>query len=128
MKTIQFTSRRTDLKVLAVVGIIGAAVIAVTALRFWALPVLNISGSYVVPPNVADEDASNAYIIRNYWPHRLIQPAWVSNTPDLFINWSHAEATARVAVVGIVWLIVTVGLIYMLIKLQKPPPPDKLMG
>jgi hypothetical protein len=117
MKNIQLTSRRTDHKVLIIVGIAVVTLIAAAALRLWALPPLYISGDYLTTT-----DATDADIIHQYWPHRLVQPEWVSSKPDWFVNWSHAEVAVRSSLVGFGWLVATGGLIYGYIRLRKAPP------
>jgi hypothetical protein len=117
MENIQLTSRNTDLKVLIFLGFAVLALIAAAAFWFWALPPLYISGDYLTTTSVTDAD-----IIRQYWPHRLVQPEWVSSTTDWFENWSHAEVVVRSLVVGVGWLVATGGLIHRCIRLRKSPP------
>ena len=57
---------------------------------------------------------SAADIIRQHWPHRLIQPEWVSTTPDQLMNWHVAETRARLAIVIVLWLLTVGGFAYKL--------------
>ena len=69
------------------------------AVYFWALRPLDFA-SYL-----SSMGASEADIIRRYWPYRLVQPEWVSEVPDRLMNWHLAEAFARLAVVCSSWLV-----------------------
>jgi hypothetical protein len=121
MKNIRFTSRRTDLKVLVILGLVGVTLVAAGMLQFWARQPHHISYDYLSSTKPTDAD-----IIRYYWPHRLIQPEWVRRTPDWLENWSHAEATVRCLIVGAGWLIVSGGLLHGYTRLWKTPPNTAL--
>jgi hypothetical protein len=62
----------------------------------------------------------DAAAIRLNWPQRLVQPEWVSRTPDLWVNWIHAEVAVRSAIVAIGWLVVTALLIHRYISPYFP--------
>jgi hypothetical protein len=47
-------------------------------------------------------------LIRELAPIRLIQPGWVSSTPDTLSNWLAAETSARLALVLCLWLITVI--------------------
>src|SRR5437773_239275 len=83
-----------------------ATVAAAAAVWFWALRPLGFA-SYLTSTGATD-----AEIIGQYWPHRLVEPEWVSATPDRLMNWSLTEAVVRSSVIGVVWLIITGGAIF----------------
>ena len=83
-----------------------ATVAAATVIWFWALKPLG-AASYLTSSGASDAD-----IIRQYWPHRLVEPEWVSTTPGRFINWHLMEMRARLAVVAVLWLAVAGGVAY----------------
>jgi hypothetical protein len=76
-----------------------ATVLSGAAVYFWALRPLGFA-SYL-----SSTGASDADIIRQHWPHRLVQPEWVSGVPDRLMNWHLAEALTRLALVGGLWLL-----------------------
>ena len=78
---------------------IAATAISAVAVCFWALRPLGFA-SYM-----SSSMASDAEIIRQYWPYRLMQPEWVSTVPSRLVNWHLTEATARLALVGGLWLL-----------------------
>jgi len=94
--------------------------VAVYAFWFWALRPLGFA-SYLSSITATDAD-----IIRQYWPHRLVQPEWVSSTPDRLLNWSFAEAVVRSSVVGIFWLITTGTFIYVYMSHRQVRPNTSL--
>ena len=85
-------------------------VAAAMTIWFWALTPLGFV-SYLTSPGTSD-----ANIIRQYWPNRLVQPEWVSTTPDRLINWHVTEAAARLGVVAVSWLFVAGGATYGLAR------------
>ena len=78
-------------------------VLAGVAVYFWALRPLGFA-SYL-----SSTGASEADIIRQYWPHRLVPPEWVSHTPSTLMNWSLVEAATRLAVIVGFWLLIIIG-------------------
>jgi len=78
--------------------VLAATVVSVVLVYFWALRPLGFA-SYL-----SSTGASEAEVIRQYWPHRLVQPEWVSDVPDRLMNWHLAEAIARLALTGGLWL------------------------
>lgn len=116
MNSIRFTSRRTDYKVLVIFGLVGATLMAPALLRCWALRPLGFSFDILWEPKTTDAD-----VICQNWPHRLVQPEWVSRKPDWLTNWTHAEATARGLAVLAGWLIVNGALVYIYAKVRKTP-------
>lgn len=87
--------------------------VAAAAFWFWALRPLGF-GSYF-----SDYGTSEANMIRQYWPHRLVQPEWVGGKSATFIHWSFAEAVARSSVITVVWLAAIGGLVHRRIRQQK---------
>jgi hypothetical protein len=79
---------------------------------------------------ISSTDASDAEIIRQYWPHRLVQPEWVSDNPSRLMNWHLVESLVRIALVGGSWLIfivivgrgVTFSPVWRRGKKPNPPP------
>ena len=97
-------SRTVTRKIIAVATFAAAA-----AVWFWALNPLGFV-SYLSSTGATDAD-----IIRQYWPHRLVEPEWISASPDKFdrlVKWHTAEVGARLSVVGLLWFIVTCGCVY----------------
>ena len=90
---------------------------------FWALRPLGFA-SYL-----SSTGASDADIIRQYWPYRLVQPEWVSEGPNRLMNWHLTEAAVRMALTGGFWItfIGTVGrgitFTPMWCRKAKPNPP-----
>jgi hypothetical protein len=64
----------------------------------WALRPLGFA-SYLSSTRASDAD-----IIRQYWPYRLVQPEWVSDVPSRLMNWHLAESITRLALTGLLWL------------------------
>jgi hypothetical protein len=77
--------------------ILAMCVAAGAAIWFWALRPLGFV-SYL-----SSTGTSEAEIIRRYWPHRLVQPEWVSASSDRIMNWHFAEAVTRLIAVSVVW-------------------------
>jgi hypothetical protein len=78
--------------------VIAAAALASLLVYFWALRPLGFF-SYLISAGVSDAD-----VIRQYWPHRLVQPEWVGVGPSQLMNWHFAETAARLALTGGFWL------------------------
>src|SRR5437763_12825008 len=92
--------------------VIAATLTAAAAIWLWALRPLGFA-SYLSSTGATDAD-----IIRRYWPHRLVQPEWISpakGTGERLTNWHLAETAARLSVVGLIW-IVTIAYIYRVTK------------
>src|SRR5439155_2183019 len=70
--------------------IIAVATFSVAAgVWFWALRPLRFA-SYLTSAGASDVD-----IVRQYWPHRLVEPEWLRATPNRLMNWHFAETLAR---------------------------------
>lgn len=120
MKNVSLTSRGADFKVLVIAGWVIVALMAGAMFKFWAWRPFHTGGYDIVGDFATDADA-DAAAIRRDWPHRLIQPEWVSRRPDLFANWTNAETAARSVVVGVVWLGMTGLLVHRYSKLSRFP-------
>ncbi len=90
-----------------------ATVAAAAAVWFWALRPLGFA-SYL-----SSTGASEADTIRQYWPQRLVQPEWVSATPDRLINWHFAEMWTRLAVVAVTCSVTVGGFLYEVIRRRR---------
>jgi hypothetical protein len=91
----------------AMLIVVGATLGAAAAIWFWALRPLSFH-------YVSSTSATDADIIRQYWPHRLIQPEWVTpakGTGERLMKWHLTETGARVVVVLLPWLAM-IGWIY----------------
>lgn len=88
-------------------------VAAALAVWFWALAPLSFA-SYLTSPGASDAD-----IIRQYWPHRLVEPEWVRRPRDRLLHWPLMETVARLAVVSVLWLFVTGGVVYGLMRKRR---------
>jgi hypothetical protein len=111
-------------RTIAITIIIAATIAAGAAIQFWAIRPLGFA-SYL-----SSTDATDADIIRQYWPHRLIEPEWISATPDTLdrlIKWHNYETIARPFVVIVLWLFIAGGVAYRFDRGQRLRPPDKLM-
>jgi len=93
---------------------IPVTVAAALVIWFWALAPICFA-SYLTSPGASDAD-----IIRQYWPHRVVEPEWVGATPDRLLNWHITETVARLAVVSVLWLLITGGVAYRLIRGDSP--------
>jgi 4-hydroxybenzoate polyprenyltransferase len=78
-------TQRTRIAAMMVLTAVAAAMVV----WFWALRPLGFA-SYLTSPGASDAD-----IVRQYWPNRLVQPEWVSPTPDRLMNWHLTETVAR---------------------------------
>ena len=88
-------------------------VAAAMVVWFWALRPLCFA-SYLTSPGASDAD-----IIRQYWPHRVVEPEWVGATPDRLLNWHITETVARLVVVSVLWLLITGVVAYGLIRRSR---------
>ena len=100
-----------------------ATILSGVAVYFWALRPLGFS-SYL-----SSTMASDADIIRQYWPYHLVQPEWVSDVPSRLMNWHRAETIARLALTGGLW-VAFIGIVGRGVSLTpmwrrrgKPNPP-----
>jgi hypothetical protein len=99
-----------------------ATVAAAAAVWFWALRPLGFA-SYLSSTGATDAD-----IIRQYWPHRLVQPEWISATPDgldRLMRWHSYETVARLSVVAAFWLLTVGGFLYGVIRRRRVRPNPK---
>src|SRR3954471_17043493 len=93
-----------------------ATVAAAAAVWFWALRPLGFA-SYL-----SSTDATDADIIRRYWPHRLIEPEWIGASPeklDRLMKWHIYETVARLSVVGLLWFVITGGVVYEFVRRRR---------
>ena len=102
-------TRRTVIAAMMVLATVAAAMV----IWFWALRPLG-AASYLTSTGASDAD-----IVRQYWPHRLVEPEWVSTTPRRLMNWQLTETAARLGVVAVLWLLVAGGATYGLIRGRK---------
>src|SRR6185503_9208788 len=72
-------------------NLFSATVLALGA-GYYAIFAIQISGIY--SSNWTDAD-----LIRDRCPFRLIQPEWVSSQPDTVLNWLGAEIKARLSLI-----------------------------
>jgi hypothetical protein len=96
---------------------------AVAAAWLWALRPLGFA-SYLSSTGATDTD-----IIRQYWPHRLVEPEWISATPDgldRLMRWHSYETMARLSVVAALWLLVVEGFLYGVIRRRRVRPNHSL--
>jgi hypothetical protein len=93
-----------------------ATVAAGAAIWFWALRPLGFSS------HPSSTTASDADIIRQYWPHRLVQPEWVSDVPSRLMNWHRTEAVARLAIVAGLWLLISGGVVFRFVRRRRAEP------
>jgi len=96
-----------------------ATVAAAIAVWFWALRPLGFASYF------SSTDATDADIIRQYWPHRLVEPEWISATPDRLdrlMKWHIYETVARLSVVGVLWFIIAGGSVYRFVRGRRLRP------
>ena len=75
-----------------------ATAIAALLLRFWASAVVT-GVSYI-----SDHTPTESEIIKDMWPVRIVQPAWLSAGPgSLLTRWMYAEEEAREIAVILLW-------------------------
>jgi hypothetical protein len=89
---------------------------ACAAIWLWALRPLGFS-SYLTSTGAAD-----AEIIRQYWPHRLVQPEWVTDVPSRLMNWHRTETAARLVVVLGLWFLISGGAVLGFVQRRKREP------
>ena len=65
---------------------------------YYAILSIQIGGIY--SSNWTDAD-----LIRDRCPFRLIQPEWVSSQPDTLLNWFGAEIKARLGLIVVLWFV-----------------------
>jgi hypothetical protein len=99
-------ARHTMKRTIAITIVIAAIVAAAAAVWFWALRPLGFA-SYLSSTGATDAD-----IIRQYWPHRLVEPEWVSTKPDRLMNWHLTETIARLSVLGVSWFTIAGGAVF----------------
>ena len=71
---------------------------ALAAAWFWALAPLSTPLLYIHPTDWTDAD-----LVRHIWHLRLVQPEWVSTSPD-YLAWTWAETLTRLIVIFCGWL------------------------
>jgi hypothetical protein len=94
-----------------------ATVAAAAAIWFWALRPLGFA-SYL-----SSTEATDADIIRQYWPRHLVEPEWIKAPPDghdRLMKWHLAETVARLSVVAVLWFIITGGAVFRFIRRRRP--------
>ena len=77
-------------------------ILSATAL---AIPAAILAITNIQISGISNTNTSPADLIRERAPIRLIQPEWVSSTPDTLSNWLAAETYARFALVLCLWLL-----------------------
>jgi len=85
---------------------------------YYAIFTIQLSGLHSTSETEAD-------IIRQRCPVRLIQPEWVSSQPDRMMNWWRAEIQARFGLIALLWLTAIAILIWRYLKKPTPPIPDR---
>jgi hypothetical protein len=55
---------------------------------------------------------TDADLIRDRCPVRLIQPEWVSSQPDTLMSWCVAEMGARFGLIATLWLVSVIFLVW----------------
>lgn len=93
--------------------ILAMCVAAAAAIWFWALRPLGFV-SYL-----SSTGTSEAEIIRSYWPNRLVQPEWVSASPDRIMNWHFVETITRLVAVSVVWCLALAAAAYATSKNRR---------
>ncbi len=107
--------RRSMNKIALTIVILALTALAGLVGSRWALAPLGFH-TIVGPAHTGDTE-----LIRECWPHRLVQPEWVSSTPDTYMNWSLTEAMVRLGIVAAVWLSTTTGLVIRHRRRSKRP-------
>ena len=100
-----------------------ATVAAPATVWFWALKPLGFA-SYL-----SSTDATDADVIRQYWPHRLVEPEWISATPNRLaklMKWHISETAARLSVVGMLWFIIAGGAVCRFVRGRRLRPNNAL--
>jgi hypothetical protein len=116
------TAHPTMQRTITITIVAVATVAAAAAVWFWALRPLGFASYF------SSTGATDADIIRQYWPHRLVEPEWISATPDgldRLMKWHMTETAARLSVVGVLWFIITGGAVYRFIRVRRLRPNNK---
>ena len=71
--------------------------VAAVASAYYAIGSVNVGG-------IHSSSLTDADLIRQRCPIRLVQPEWVSSQPDTLMNWLVAETIAREGLVTALWL------------------------
>ena len=94
-----------------------ATCVAVWVAKSWAMSPMG--GFYLAHTSETEAD-----IIHRYWPHRLIEPEWVSPAPDILMNWGMKEAWTRFAVVLLVWSASAAPLVLQIVRRVRSRTPS----
>jgi hypothetical protein len=100
-----------------------ATVAAAAAVWLWALRPLGFA-SYLTSTGATDVE-----IIRQYWPHRLIQQEWIPTTADgsdRLMRWHLSETVARLTSVIVLWLVTAGGAVYRFVHGGKRPANNSI--
>src|SRR5438045_2913289 len=97
-----------------------ATVAAAAAIWLWALRPLGFA-SYL-----SSTGASDADIIRQYWPHWFVRPVGISTTSGRLMNWHSAETSARLGVIAFAWLFAITVFLYGFVRHPRVRPNDAL--
>lgn len=111
-------AKRKMRRLIASMMVLIATAAAVSVAWLWALKPLGFASYLTSTPS------SKAAIIRQYWPHRLVEPEWVSPAPDRILNWHMAETLARLSVVGAVWLFLGGAAMLRFIRAARTASPS----
>ena len=95
---------------------------AMAAAWYWALRPLLTPLLYIHPADWTDAD-----LVRHIWHFRLIQPEWLSSSPD-YLRWCEAETLARLAVVLLSWLASTTFITRRYLRGRRSTPPPEKQG
>jgi hypothetical protein len=100
-----------------------ATVAAAVVVWFWALRPFGFA-SYL-----SSTEATDTEIIRQYWPHRLVEPEWINAGPDRLdrlMKWHSAETVVRLSVVGVLWVAIVGGVGYGFVRRRRTQTPASL--
>jgi len=89
---------------------------ALAAAFLWGLAPL-------LTPLATIHDGTEADLIREIWPLRLVQPEWVSIPPNHYQRWEMAETLARLIVVFLGWVTTTTSLVRRYLRSHRNTPP-----
>lgn len=106
-------------RIVTIMIIIAATVATAAVVLFWALRPLGFA-SYLYSTELTDAD-----IIRQQWPHRLVEPEWIratSDRMDRLMNWHIYETAARLFVIVLLWFLIGGGAVYKFIRGRKLGP------
>src|SRR5439155_15340083 len=94
--------------------------VAAAAVWFWALSVMFCFISYMYSPSHPPTDAQ---MIRDLWPFRLVQPQWLGrasdHTWDLLVRWQATETSVRTLLIFLLWAALVVRLVYTHHRLMR---------